>query len=652
MALLEKLFSPGKIGKLEIKNRILQAPMGTFSYDDEGVPSQQTIDYFVERAKGGVGLIICHAVRASAESRVRGLPNLYEDKHIPMMAKIADAIHGAGAKCALQLNHSGKAMTYQAKREGQSLESSHAIGPSAIKYVKTGVIPREMSKQEIHLLVEQFSDTARRVMQAGYDMVELHAAHGYLMSNFLSPFTNRRTDEYGGNPENRARFICEIIERIRDKCDPDFPVSVRFNGADFLSGGVTLEDALIQAKMFEKAGANLLHISAGAHENTEVQFLSYLWPDAYLTDLAAQVKRAVRIPVCTVGKLGDPFVANRILDEEKADFIALARPLLADPYWPQKVKVGKIDEINRCVYCNNCVDRLLSTTKEAKRLFCTVNPSLFREKDYAIKRVSKPKKVMVIGGGIAGMQAAKVAAQRGHSVILYETSGELGGAWRIASRQPDKEIYHNLIEQLIKGLKEAEVKIILNKKVDATSVKAEKPDALIVATGARPMVPDIPGADGPNIVQAVDLFLGKEKAGKNVVVIGGRMVGMEVACYLAEQGKKVSLITLRRLGENGRQLEENIYRTLRDKMIKHGIQILSHTPALEIRPDGVFANDGGNILWLPADTVVLAVGYRSENGLVEELKGIVSEIYSAGDCNSPRDGLEATREGMEVGLAV
>ncbi len=658
MTILEKLFVKGKIGKLEIKNRILQAPMGTFSYDDEGIPSQETIDYFVERAKGGVGLIICHGVRVSAESRVRGLPNLYEDKHIPMMAKIADAIHREGAKCALQMNHSGKAITYHVKREGQPSESSYAIGPSAMKYIKTGVVLHEMTKEEIQRLVEQFSDTAYRVMQAGFDMVELHSAHGYLMSSFLSPYTNRRTDEYGGSPQNRARFICEILERIRDKVGPDFPVSVRFNGADFLSGGATIEESLIQAQLFEKAGATLLHVSAGAHENTEVQFLSYLWPDAYLTGLAAQIKKVVNIQVCTVGKLGEPRVANKVLEEGKADFIALARPLLADPYWPLKAQEGRMDEINHCVYCNNCVDRLLSTdrsvstTKEAKRLFCTVNPSLFREKHYTLKRVSKSKKVMVIGGGIAGMQAAKVAAQRGHSVKLYEANGELGGAWRIASRQPDKEIYQNLIEQLMKGLKKAGVKMILNKKVDMAFVKTEKPDAVIVATGAKPIVPDIPGADRPNVVQAVDVFLGKAKVGENIVVVGGRMVGMEVACYLHEKGKKVSLITLRRLGENGRQLEENIYRTLRDKMVKYGIQIFPHTPALEIRPDGVFANDGGNIIWLSADTVVLAVGYQPENGLVKEMKGVVPEIYTAGDCNAARDGLEATREGMEVGSAV
>ena len=291
-------------------------------------------------------------------------------------------------------------------------------------------------------------------------------------------------------------------------------------------------------------------------------------------------------------------------------------------------------------------------TKEQKRLFCTVNPLLFREKNYAIKKVSKSKKVMVIGGGIAGMQAAKVAAQRGHSVTLYEASGEMGGAWNIASRQPNKEIYRNLIEQLANGLKTAGVRIVLNKKVDLLLVKAERPDAVIVATGAKPVVPDIPGTEAPNVVQASDIFLGKAKAGENIVVVGGRMVGMEVACYLAEKGKKVSLITLRRLGENGKQLEENIYRTLRDKIIEYGIQVFPHTPAQEIHPDGVFANDGGNLLWLPADTVVLAVGYKSENAIVEELKGLVPEVYTAGDCNSPRDGLDATREGMEVGLLI
>jgi 2,4-dienoyl-CoA reductase-like NADH-dependent reductase (Old Yellow Enzyme family)/thioredoxin reductase len=651
MTAFTHLFAPGKIGNLEIKNRILQAPMGTFSYNAEGIPSEETIHYFVERAKGGVGLIICHSVRVSSESRVVGLPNLFEEKYIPIMGKIADAIHGAGAKCALQMNHSGKAMTYTNIGMGQPVEPQ-AIGPSPIMYVKTGVAPREASKEEIRRLVEFFSDTARRVMQAGFDMVEIHAAHGYLLSTFLSPFTNRRKDEYGGSPQNRARFICEIVERIRDKTGPDFPVSVRFSGADFLPGGTTIEDSMVQASLFERAGASLLHVSGGAHENTEVQFLSYLWPDGYLTGLAAEIKKVVKIPVCTVGKLGDPVVANQVLEEGKADFIALARPLLADPNWPNKVREGKIEDVNRCIYCNNCVDRLFTTTREEKRLFCTVNPSLFREKEYAIRKVTKPKKVMVIGGGIAGMQAAKVAAERGHSVTLYEATGKMGGAWNVAMAQPGKKGYSYFTQQLTRGIEKAGVKTVFNKKVDIHFVKSEKPDAVILTTGAKPITPNILGTEGPNVVQAVDLFLEKVKVGQRVVIIGGRMVGMEAACYLAEKGKQVSLVTLRRLGENGKQLEENIYRSLRNKVIQLGIQIFPNTPAIEIRPDGVFANDGGNLLWLPAETVVLAVGYQPDQELYEKLKEVVPEVYTAGDCNAPRDGLEATREGMEVGQRV
>jgi NADPH-dependent 2,4-dienoyl-CoA reductase/sulfur reductase-like enzyme len=250
------------------------------------------------------------------------------------------------------------------------------------------------------------------------------------------------------------------------------------------------------------------------------------------------------------------------------------------------------------------------------------------------------------------MQAAKVAAQRGHTVTLYEASGELGGAWNIACAQPHKESYRALSDRLEKDLKEARVTIVLNTRVDASFVTGEKPDAVILATGAAPITPDVVGVHGPHVVQAVDVFRGKSDVGERTVIIGGRLVGMETADYLAEKGKKVSIITFRRLGENGRALEENIYRTLRDKLIRRGIQIFPYTAPVEIRPDGVFANDNGRIQWLPADTVVLAVGYEPVNTLHEELKGVVAEIYTAGDCNAPRDALDSTREGMEVGQAI
>jgi 2,4-dienoyl-CoA reductase-like NADH-dependent reductase (Old Yellow Enzyme family)/thioredoxin reductase len=651
MKKLVHLFLPGTIGKLAVKNRIVQAPMGTYSYDEDGVPSQQTIDYFARRAEGGAGLIICHSGRVSRESRVLGMPCLFEDRHVPMLARIAKAIHEGGAKCALQMNHSGK-VVIDAGVNGMEVRQSYHIGPSTIGYFNDHSDVRELSAKDIHRLVELFSDGARRVKEAGFDMVELHAAHGYLMSSFLSPLTNRRADEYGGSPQNRARFVCDILRRIRDKAGPDFPVSVRFNGADLISSGTVIDDSLIHACMFEDAGASMLHVSAGTHKNTEVQMLSYLWPDAYLSDLAFQVKKAVGIPVCTVGKLGNPLVAEELLEHHKADFVALARPFLADPDWPRKVEEGRIDEINRCLYCNNCVDRLGSKTREEKRLFCTVNPSLFREREYAISKVAEPKKVIVVGGGLAGMQAAKTAAERGHSVTLYEAGEALGGMWNIASIQPGKEMYKNLTRQLANGLVTAGVKVVLNRKVDGPFIIGQKPDSVIVATGAKPINPIIPGADGKNVVQAVDIFLGKAEAGENVIVVGGRWLGMEAACFLREKGKNVSLFTLKRLGENGKKLEENIYRTLRNRMIETGVQVFPHTPVKEIRSDGVFADDDGNMLWLHADTVVLAAGYEAEDELLKQLPGAIPATFSAGDCNGPRDALDAIREGMEVGLKV
>ncbi len=628
MAAFAKLFTPGKIGTIEVKNRVFMAPMGTSSYDEFGAPTDQTIRYFVERARGGVGLIDCHAVH--------GKENFFDDKQIPFMAGLARAVHDAGAACALQISAPGM---------------FEGAGPSRLYSVRTGAFVEEASKEEIRHFIEVVSDIGRRIKQSGFDMVEIHAAHGHLLSSYLSPYTNRRTDEYGGSPEHRARLIAEMVERIKDKAGADFPVSVRFNGADYFAGGTTIEDALVQARCFEKAGADLLHVSASTEHNHEVEILSYLWPDGYLTGLAARVKKAVKIPVCTVGKLGDPALANQVLEDGKADFVALARPLLADPEWAKKVKEGRADDINRCIYCNNCWDRMPVTRKE-KRLFCTVNPALFREDEYAVKKAAKPKKVMVIGGGPAGMQAAKTAAERGHKVTLYEAGGELGGAWNIASAQPQKEIYRNLISRLTVGLKKNGVKIVLNKKADDSLVEAENPDAVIVATGANPAALPVPGADGPDVIQAVDVITGKAGTGERVVVVGGRMIGMETALDLAEKGKKVSLVTLKRLGENGKKLEETQYRTLRDRMVRRGIQVFPSTPAIEIRPDGVFANDDGRMLFLEADTVVLAVGYKSENGLVEKLKGTVPEVYSVGDCNTPRDGLDATREGMEVGLKV
>jgi 2,4-dienoyl-CoA reductase-like NADH-dependent reductase (Old Yellow Enzyme family)/thioredoxin reductase len=644
----QKLFEPGRIGPMRVKNRIVMAPMQTFSYEPDGTPNQKTIDYFVTRAAGGVGLIICPGAKPSVESQVPGTPSLYSDNSIPSFKKLADAVHTAGARIAHQINHTGKALTYS--RGGKALETVDALSPSPMKYVKTGITVREASLEDIRRITEQIAEAARRVRDAGFDMVELHAAHGYFLSSFLSPYTNRRSDQYGGTPEKRARFLCEVIEATRKKVGSDFPIGLRISGSDFLKGGTTIEDTMIQARLLVDAGATCLHVSAGAHENTEFQFLSYLWPDGYLTHLAAHLKKVLSVPIITVGKLGTPEVAERVLREGQADFVALGRPLLADPDWAKKVYEKSLDKIYRCISCNNCWKRMFTETRERGRLFCIANPALLCESQFYVEPSIKRKNVLVIGGGLAGLAAAHMAARRNHDVELYESRGMLGGQWSIACLQPGKEIYRDVLKHLESAVYNAGVKVTLNTTVTPELVRQFSPDAVVLATGSLPRVLDIPGIDGPNVVQAIDVIQGSAKVGQQVIVIGGRLIGMELSIELSKQGKTVFLLTAKRLGENGDRLEENIYRTLRDRIIASKISVYPGCPVLEIRDDGAYFDDDGNLLFLEADTVVLAVGAVKRDEMLESLRSFVEEIHVIGDCLAARDGLAAVHDGTELGM--
>lgn len=651
MTQLTRLFEPGMIGRMEVRNRIVMPALGTMSADAEGYITDRTIDYYVERARGGAGLIISQGNSILREGRGPHFSGLWDDRFIPRLRELSLAVHQYGCKMALQLHHSGKALFkllpfFEDLGEADGID---VIGPSPVPWVWNGLAPREMSKEDIRHLVEAFSDGARRAKDAGFDAAEFHGAHGYLISSFLSPFTNKRTDEYGGSVANRARFACEILSRARDKVGPEFPLILRVSGSDYLPGGITIAQTVRQAPIFVEAGVDALHISASAQETTEWQFLSYLWPDGAIVPLAEAVKKAVNIPVITVGKIGDPILAERILREGRADFVAMGRALLADPELPNKAKEGRMNDIRRCIYCNNCFSVPYNEKIKFGGLFCTVNPALFRERAFTLRPTTAPKKVMVIGGGLAGMEAARVLAERGHQVSLYEKGDRLGGQWRIAAQQEDKKLYAvGLIDYMIRGLGSAGVKVTLGEVVTPGLVMEARPDVVVLATGAVPKRPDVPGADGKNVVQAVDVLMGKAEVGQKVVVVGGRLVGMEVADFLALRGRKVSVVTLRKLGENGRPLSAEIYRTLRDRMIDHGVFIYPDSSLFEIRDNGVYVVNNCDLLFLEADSVVFATGMRPENGLEETLRGIVPEIYTIGDCVEPRDAMYAIREGAEI----
>jgi 2,4-dienoyl-CoA reductase-like NADH-dependent reductase (Old Yellow Enzyme family)/thioredoxin reductase len=637
MTQFNRLFQPGKIGKMELKNRIVMPAMGTPYADEEGHITKRIIDYYIERAKGGTGLIVMSATAFTAEAHFPYLPALYDDKFIPGMRQLANAVQAYGTKIACQLAY-------------QSIMNT---GPSAVPCFTYQITPEELSRDEIHRLVELRSEAARRCKEAGFDAVEIHAAHGYFLSAFLSPFRNRRTDEYGGSIENRARFACETIRQTRKEVGPDFPVLIRMNGSDFLPGGLTVEEAQQQAAMFVDSGVDAINVSVGTPDSREWRDLTYMHNDGAIVHLAQAIKKAVSVPVITVGKIGDPVLAENILEENKADFVAMGRALLADPKLPLKAKEEHIEDICKCIYCNNCrIGRISPDGVESKsslQLSCTVNPALFRENELELKPLTSPKKIMVIGGGLAGMEAARVLAQRGHTVSLYEKGAELGGQWNIACSLPAKANFRTLSQSLIRDLDKAGVQIILNKEVTGQLVEEKKNDIIVVATGAVPEIPDIPGSNGKNVIQAVDVITGKVKAGYNVVVIGGSHRGMETAALLAEQGKKVSLVARSRLG--GRKpMERNIFVTLRERLVTREVMIFPFSSVFEIKDNGILIVSDNELLFLPADNVIMAAGARPENSLLQELQGSVPELYAIGDCIRVRNAKEAMNEGYELGL--
>lgn len=630
------LFQPGRVGKLQLENRLMMAPLGTVLVDSEGGVTDALIDYYRPRAHGGVGMIITQCASPSVEAKALYSLGIYDDQFVPGLKRLFQAIHEGGPKVCVQLMHPGLLIV-----AGGLLAPGVPVKVPSITPWMTGDLPYvEVSEDDINGYVEDYVQAARRAKEAGADAVELHACHGCLVGGFMSPIMNLRTDQYGGSQENRIRFPVRIVQRIKEELGKDFPLMVRISASDDVPGGITIDEAMNQAAAMEKAGADALHVSAGLEYLSGLNIPSYAYPDAPMVPLAERMKRAVKVPVIAVGKIS-PELADELVAEGRVDFIAMGRPLLADPELPNKLRDGRRADVNWCLHCNNCVTLKLP-------LSCTINPFLYRESSPFPPATESPKKVMVIGGGLAGMQAAVLIAQRGHQVSLYERDEQLGGQWNIAASVPGKERFNEFTQSLERSLESSGVKVSLGTGATKDMVLKMKPDAVVVATGAVPMGLDVPGVDSPHVVQSNDVFAGKVEVKGKVTVIGARFNAIEAAIMLAEQGKDVSLVSRGRLGGKKGPQNTFVFKMLVRQLLELGIPTYLNTPVLEITDKGVVTGWGEDIFYIPADTVVLAVGAQSVNNLADELKGEVPEVYKIGDAKSPRDAASATYDAARI----
>jgi 2,4-dienoyl-CoA reductase-like NADH-dependent reductase (Old Yellow Enzyme family)/thioredoxin reductase len=637
---LSKLFSPIKIGDMTVKNRIAMAPMGSFYSTLDGALRQQFKDFIVARAQGGVGMIILGDAGFGFTSLEIEVDSDKREQMIKAARDLVQEVHDYGVRIGVQLNHTGRQVDVP-------LPGYQLIGPSPIPWSKRVGIPKALSVDEIEQLIERYVDATERVNEAGFDFVDVKSCHGYLLSSFISPHSNRRDDQYGGDITGRARFTLEIIRRIRQRLQKDLLICCRINGTDHVNGGLSLGESKELAGLLVKEGVDFLSVTAGVHGSYPVIIPPYYVNQGCYVHLAEAIKQTVNVPVIAVGRIKDPRMANEILEKGKADMVSMARALLADPNLPAKAQRGALDEIRYCIGCNEgCQDKIsgLETT-------CMVNPVAGMEKEMAIEPATKPKRVMVIGGGLAGMVFAKTAAMRGHKVALYEENDTLGGQWRLAAKAPCKEEFVDYLNYLVRWLRKLRVELILGRRATAETVKIESPDVVTIATGAVPIKPRIPGVDRENVVTAWDVLAGIRDTGKDVVIVGGNAIGLEIADFLAMRGKNV--IVMEAMERVGRDLGPTVRWHLRHRLQELGVCILTSTNVVEITQDGVHAvNADGESIYRDFRTIVLATGSMSRAELIGEINTMVSEVFVIGDASRPRNALFAIREGVELGRQI
>lgn len=638
------MFSPINIGTVTVPNRFVVPPMGNNFANTDGSMSERSAAYYEARAKGGFGLITIEStvVYKQAKGGPRK-PCLFSDEVVPSFKRVADACHAYGAKVSIQLQHAGP--EGNSKLTGYPLKAASAIAPSAGRE-----IPEAMPTEEVYRLIECYGDAARRAQLAGIDMVEVHCAHGYLVSTFISARTNKRTDEFGGCFENRMRLPRLIIENIRKKTGGNMPILCRINARDEGDGGVDVHDAAAIAAYLEQVcGVDAIHVTRSIHIHDEFMWAPNITHGGFNAELGAEIKRAVSVPVILVGRFTEPQYAELLVKQGRADLIAFGRQSIADPELPNKARNGQLEKLTPCIACLlGCVPNML----QGRPITCAMNPCVGREAE--LKPAEVRKNVVVIGGGPGGMYAARLCALRGHSVTLLEKDAELGGHFLVASYPPGKGEISGAIRSFIVNCREAGVDIRTGTEATPELVASLKPDAIIIATGSVPLRLPIPGLDSCGCSTAEDVLTGKADTGKRVLVVGGGMVGCECVEFLTEREHIVDMVEMKPV--IGEDIVPEARKYIMANLEKHKVTQRVNARVKQFYADGVDFTDtvtGEDAAMRGYDSVVLAMGYRSNNTLEEQLKDLAPQVIVIGEARqAPGNSMEATGDALNAALAI
>ncbi|ABR34097.1 FAD-dependent oxidoreductase [Clostridium beijerinckii] len=656
----KKLFEPIKIGKCEIKNRFALAPMGPLGLaDSEGGFNQRGIDYYTERAKGGTGLIITGVTFVDNEVEEHGMPSTPCPTHNPVhfvrtSKEMTERIHAYNAKVFLQMSGGFGRVTIPT-----NLGEYPPVAPSAIQHRWLDKICRELTIDEIKSIVKKFGDGAYNAKRAGFDGVQIHAVHeGYLIDQFAISLFNHRTDEYGGSLENRLRFAREIVEEIKDRCGEDFPVTLRYSpksfikdlrdgalpGEEFIEKGRDLEEGIEAAKLLVSYGYDSLDIDVGSYDSWWWSHPPMYQEKGLYRPYAKLMKETVDVPVICAGRMDNPDMAIEAIENGTCDIVSLGRPLLADPDYVNKLRANKCNSIRPCISCQEgCMGRL----QNYAMLNCAVNPQACKEKDNALTPILGKKKVLIVGGGVAGCEVARVLALRGHEPVLYEKTDRLGGNL-IPGGSPDfKEDDIALANWYANTLKELNVEVNLNSEITKEQILSYKADSVIIATGSTPKVFSL--GDDEKVFTAADVLLGKKESGNNTVVVGGGLVGCELALDLAKKGKKVTIVEAlhKILALNGPLCSANS--EMLERLIPfNGIEVKVNSKVKAYKDGNLEIETENGVEKIKCDSVILSVGYKEENSLYRELEFEIPEIYLLGDARKVSNIMYAIWDAYEV----